>query len=96
MSFIKIVQQEKVEIIVDGERCLVNSNQSLAAALLEIKLFKSAAHIIRGKRVAPYCLMGVCYSCLVDIDGVDNQRACMLPVVSGMSIRTGAQYDQEI
>ncbi|UJF18464.1 (2Fe-2S)-binding protein [Vibrio sp. SS-MA-C1-2] len=96
MSFIKLVQQTKIEINVDEQIYLVNENQSLAAALLEVKLFRSSAHILKGRRVAPYCLMGVCYSCLVDIDGKKNQRSCMLPVKSGMMIKTGDQYDQAV
>ena len=31
--------------------------------------------------------MGVCYDCLVTIDGVPNQRACMTPVQDRMEIR---------
>ena len=34
-----------------------------------------------------FCGMGVCYDCLVTIDGVPNQRACMTQVKDGMEIR---------
>jgi NADH dehydrogenase/NADH:ubiquinone oxidoreductase subunit G len=33
--------------------------------------------------------MGVCFDCLVTIDGVENVRACMTPVKEGMVIETG-------
>jgi sarcosine oxidase subunit alpha len=36
-----------------------------------------------------FCGMGVCYSCLVTIDGVPNIRACVTPVAEGMTIMTG-------
>lgn len=33
-----------------------------------------------------FCGMGVCYDCLVTIDGVPNQRACMRLVADGMEV----------
>lgn len=38
-----------------------------------------------------YCGMGVCFSCLVTIDGVPNVRACVTAVTDGMAIETGRQ-----
>ncbi len=37
--------------------------------------------------------MGVCFECLVQIDGVENRQACMTVVREGMSIssQTGAR-----
>ncbi len=45
-------------------------------------------------RVAPvteeehsaYCAMGVCFECLVEIDGLPNQQACLKKVQKGMRI----------
>jgi predicted molibdopterin-dependent oxidoreductase YjgC len=31
-------------------------------------------------------MMGVCYDCLAEIDGVANRQACMVPVAAGMRI----------
>ncbi len=39
-----------------------------------------------GARRGMFCGMGVCQDCIVDIDGVANQRACMTPVRAGMVI----------
>lgn len=33
-----------------------------------------------------FCGMGVCHECLVTVDGVPGQRACMRPVRDGMSV----------
>ena len=45
---------------------------------------------------APYCMMGVCFDCLVEIDGVPNRQACQVPVAEGMQVRrqqgTGEGY----
>ncbi|MET4060272.1 putative molibdopterin-dependent oxidoreductase YjgC [Arthrobacter sp. UYP6] len=37
-----------------------------------------------------FCGIGVCFDCLVEVDGQPNERACMVRVRDGMSI-TGAE-----
>jgi predicted molibdopterin-dependent oxidoreductase YjgC len=37
--------------------------------------------------------MGICYQCLVEINGVPDQRACMTPVKPGMDIVTCPSQD---
>ncbi|RZV48935.1 MAG: (2Fe-2S)-binding protein, partial [Pseudomonadales bacterium] len=39
-----------------------------------------------GKPRAPYCMMGVCFECLVEIDGVPNCQSCRVSVKEGMQI----------
>jgi hypothetical protein len=34
----------------------------------------------------PYCMMGICFDCLMTIDGVPNQQACQLEVRENMTI----------
>ena len=36
---------------------------------------------------APYCMMGVCFECLVEIDGKPSRQACLTPVRDGMVIK---------
>jgi len=43
---------------------------------------------VRGEPRLPLCGMGVCFECRVCIDGVAEQRACMLPVRTGMQVTT--------
>lgn len=42
---------------------------------------------VSGQERAPYCFMGVCHECLVEIDGIANQQACLIEVEEGMKIR---------
>ena len=44
-----------------------------------------------GKPAGIYCGMGVCYECLVNVDGVPNIRACQTFIKDGMVINTGDQ-----
>jgi D-hydroxyproline dehydrogenase subunit gamma len=43
---------------------------------------------VSGARRAPYCMMGVCFECLVTIDGVGNRQACLIPARAGMRVET--------
>ena len=38
--------------------------------------------------------MGVCFECLVTIDGEPNRQACLTPVAQGMTIDTGTSLPQ--
>ena len=40
---------------------------------------------------APWCMMGVCFECLVEIDGAAGRQACMIEVRDGMRIRRQPQ-----
>ena len=35
---------------------------------------------------APYCMIGVCFDCLMKIDGEPNRQACLVTVKEGMKI----------
>lgn len=34
-----------------------------------------------------YCAMGVCFECLVEIDGMPNRQACLTEVRAGMQVK---------
>jgi sarcosine oxidase subunit alpha len=76
----------KLQIRVNGRPHTAYAGESVHAALLAAGyrvLRKTAkAHQPRGL----FCGMGVCYDCLVTIDGVPHQRACMTLVEAGMEI----------
>ena len=42
---------------------------------------------VDGKKRAPFCFMGVCHECLMEIDGVPNRQACIMEVRQGMKIK---------
>ncbi len=43
--------------------------------------------VISGEHRAPYCLMGVCHECLMEIDGIPYRQACMVTVQEGMIVK---------
>ena len=77
-----------VEITIDGQPAKAPVGASAALAVL---LFRGGAirkAPVEGDPRAPYCLMGTCFECLVEIDGQAGVRACLRPVRQGMAIRT--------
>jgi predicted molibdopterin-dependent oxidoreductase YjgC len=78
-----------VTVCVDGEPVTAFAGESVAAALLALGRWSFRQ---TSRNHAPRCLfcgMGVCFDCLVTIDGVENVRACLTPVREGMVIETG-------
>lgn len=81
-----------VTVSFEEEELRVQAGISVAAALLG----HSDTHFCRSAgesdKRAPYCLMGVCFECLVEIDGMKNRQACLEPVYEGMRVKR--QYVQ--
>jgi len=75
-------------IFVDGVATPACDDDSVAAALLAAGHVACRLSAISGAPRGPYCLMGVCFDCLVMIDGVANRQACMIPVRDGMRVET--------
>lgn len=77
-----------VTITFEGEPLSVPAGISVAAALLAggVKNFRSS--VVGGEPRAPYCMMGVCFECLLEIDGMPLQQGCLVPVREGMRILT--------
>ena len=77
-----------VVVTIDGRSARVRAGDTVAAALLSAGVLASRAADVSGAPRAPYCMMGVCFECLVAIDGVGNRQGCLVPVAAGMRIET--------
>ncbi len=77
---------DKVSVTIDGQKVEVPARISVAAAVLSVRDGATRTTPVSGDGRAPYCMMGVCFECLMDIDGVPNRQACMISVVDGMVI----------
>jgi predicted molibdopterin-dependent oxidoreductase YjgC len=78
--------QHMITIELDGRLVQVPDGVSVAAALLLCGLESFHPAAVSGAPRAPYCMMGVCFECLVEIDGRASQQACLAPVRDGMKI----------
>jgi sarcosine oxidase subunit alpha len=75
-----------LSISVDGQRVPACDGDTVAAALLAAGFWHCRTTPVTGAPRAPYCMMGVCFECLVTIDGIGNRQACLVPVREGMCV----------
>lgn len=82
-----------LEIFVDGRAVQARAGESVAIALLNAGVVPFRRTPVSGQARAPLCLMGVCFECLVVVDGTHNVQSCMVEVRQGMKVEllTGAR-----
>lgn len=78
---------ETVTILLEGDPVEAAAGDTVAAVVLGAGLGPVRTTPVSGSPRSPYCLMGVCFDCLMEIDGVPNQQSCMTPVRDGMRVR---------
>jgi hypothetical protein len=76
-----------VTVQFEGERITVPAGVSIAAALLLKGAQPFRTTPVSQSPRAPYCMMGVCFECLVEVDGKASRQACLTTVREGMIIR---------
>ena len=77
-----------IDVEFDGRPLALLGQRSVAAALLAAGVSRFRSTHVSGAPRAPYCMMGVCFECLLEIDGVANRQACLVTVQPGMKIRS--------
>lgn len=78
--------QETITVEVEGRSVGVPRGISAAAAALIAGLPSTRTSPVTGAPRSPYCMMGVCFECLMVIDGEPSRQACMVTVRPGMRI----------
>ena len=75
-----------VTIHIDGQPVSAEAGESIAAVLLrQPSIWSRTTPVTQSKR-APYCLMGVCFDCLAEVDGIASVQTCLTPVRDGMRV----------
>ncbi|HEY0288908.1 MAG TPA: (2Fe-2S)-binding protein [Pseudomonas sp.] len=77
--------QQRIRIEFDGQSMSVLDNIPLASALLEAGVEHTRCTVISGAPRSAYCMMGVCFDCLVLIDDV-AQQACQVRTRAGLQV----------
>ncbi|MFC5337607.1 (2Fe-2S)-binding protein [Leucobacter denitrificans] len=77
---------QRVRATFDGEPIETAAGSSIAAALTEsgCSAWRTTAN---GKQRGLFCGIGICFDCIVEVDGESGQRACMIPLEDGMDVR---------
>lgn len=78
-----------VSIRVDGRVLRVPEGRTLGAALLDqgIRVLRRSPSGAEPRGL--FCAMGVCFECLVTVDGSPARRACQVRVRDGMVVELG-------
>ncbi|MCV0427444.1 MAG: (2Fe-2S)-binding protein [Roseibium sp.] len=70
----------------DGREFTAQEGTPLAAALLGAGVSEFRSTPVSASPRGPFCMMGACFDCLVQIDDVTVQ-ACMTPVRDGLVVK---------
>jgi predicted molibdopterin-dependent oxidoreductase YjgC len=74
-----------VPVWFEGRELQLPEGSNLAAAMLAAGVGVFRYTPVSGAPRAPFCMMGACFDCLVEVDGVTRQ-ACMLEVTDGLRL----------
>jgi predicted molibdopterin-dependent oxidoreductase YjgC len=80
------MRQHPVAVTINGLSVQCREGDTVAAAMFAAGFVDCRDSAVSGVPRGPYCMMGICYDCLVIIDGQPNQQGCMTPVREGMNI----------
>ncbi|MGR3804148.1 (2Fe-2S)-binding protein [Marinibacterium profundimaris] len=81
-----MIENEAIQLVVDGKPVDCVPGQTVAGALLAQGIYAFRASPGAGTPRGPFCMMGACQECAIEIDGV-VRRACQTPVAPGMVLR---------
>ncbi|MDQ0393642.1 (2Fe-2S)-binding protein [Labrys monachus] len=71
----------------EGRAVAFEAGDSVAAALLAASIDGFRDHAVTRSARGPYCMMGICFECLAEVDGVQNRQTCLLKAEDGMAVR---------
>ncbi|MGE5287913.1 MAG: (2Fe-2S)-binding protein [Micromonosporaceae bacterium] len=81
---------ETVTFSFDGEPMRARRGWSIGAALIANGVVSWRVTRSGGRPRGLFCGIGVCFDCLVDVNGVCAVRACLAPVHEGDRVQTSA------
>jgi hypothetical protein len=70
----------------DGRAVEAHEGESLAAALLAAGLRATRSSAMRGEPRGYFCGMGVCWECVVEVEGMGLVRACRFPAAADLRV----------
>lgn len=88
---INLASENAIRMTIADDEVIAMRGESVATAALAAGIKVSRIATVSGEQRAPYCLMGVCFECLMVIDGKPNRQACMTPVRDGMVVEAQSE-----
>jgi predicted molibdopterin-dependent oxidoreductase YjgC len=75
-----------VHISFDGREVIAHPGQTVGAALVDAGIRSWRTTRNQGRPRGLFCGIGICYDCLITVDGLANQRACLVRAADGMRL----------
>ena len=85
-----------VTVFLDGKPLSVAADDTVAAALLTAGVTEFCSSPRHGSPRGPYCMIGNCYDCLLEIDGMPYRQGCLTTVAEGMRIRRPTEHEENV
>ena len=78
-------QKVDITIFIDENPINAVSGETVAAVLLRQNI--CAVHTCpNGEPRGPYCMMGVCFDCMVTLENGQSEQACQIDATEGLKI----------
>lgn len=84
-----------VRFTFDGREIRALEGETIAASL-GAEQVTAVRQARSGAPRGPFCGMGVCFDCLVTVNGRPSQRACLTKVEAGMDVRSAAPQPTDV
>jgi predicted molibdopterin-dependent oxidoreductase YjgC len=78
----------QIRVTLNGESITSREGQSVGALLLEHEQLATRTTRQNARPRGMFCGIGICFDCLITINGITNQRACVTNIEEGMTIQT--------
>jgi len=76
----------QISFTFNGNVFTCESGQSIAAALIASDNRQLRATRFGNEPRSIFCGIGICFDCVVVVDGVANQRSCLVEAKQGMKV----------
>jgi len=85
----------QLKLAIDGTPITARPGQTVGAALTDAGIRSWRNTRVAGKPRGLFCGIGVCFDCLLTVNGVPNQRACLVPAQDGMCLESGGEVHHD-
>ena len=83
---LKDTRKKVIVFFFEGKKLTAFDGETIASALLrsgEIFFRESKINNYRG----PYCMIGICFECLLDVDEMQSVQSCQVTVKNNMQVK---------
>jgi predicted molibdopterin-dependent oxidoreductase YjgC len=84
---------DPIHLTFDGAPLSAAPGQSVGAALTDAGIRSWRTTRGMGRPRGLFCGIGVCFDCLLTVDGRPNQRACLVQARPGMTLESGGLHE---